>query len=234
MILILYAGLVLVVAQNRESIHPIGIVCFELVIFTIFAPMMLYGSIAGEREKRTWDLLLAAPITKAQIVAGKFMGALCALGVVTLFFQLPILIAAVGYTENPLNWLHLLESELVAFTFALDVCAITILFSARVKRGLMALGAVLGILTCGLVVIPAFLASMGVNGNTLDVPCYLHPFFVLSHLMERNPSVGSVVWGIPHILVYAAMAVVLLVWTENTLNFAENEVKFIPKGDKHA
>jgi len=153
---------------------------------------------------------------------------------VSLFFQVPILIAAIGYDEQKISWWKLIEAELVAFTFALDVCALTILFSARVKRGLMALGAVLGILVTGIAIIPLFLSSVGMASSTLDVPCYLHPYFVLTHLVERDPQSPSGIWGVPQILVYVALALVLLAWTENTLNFPENEVKFIPKGDKNA
>src|SRR5471030_1873350 len=73
--LICYATIVLIVIENRQSISPIYLIMFETGLLTVLAPMLLYNSIAGERERRSWDLLLAAPITKSHIVVGKFIGA---------------------------------------------------------------------------------------------------------------------------------------------------------------
>ena len=233
LILLSYAGFVLIVEENREAMNPISIVMFETAVLSVFAPMMLYGSIAHERERRSWDLLLAAPITKAQIVAGKFMGALAALCIAVALFQLPILIAAFGYRET--NWWNLIEASFVSFSFLTTVCALTILFSARVKRGLMALGAVLGILTVSLVVFPALSYGSGVDHMAGDATLYLHPFTVMAHLMmtdEQNKVVSA--WGWPQTFVYLFLSLALLAWAENTLNFAENEVKFLPQGDKNA
>jgi ABC-type transport system involved in multi-copper enzyme maturation permease subunit len=243
LVLICYAGLVLVVADNRDGMDPTILVHLEMILLTLFAPMMLYGSIAGERERRSWDLLLAAPITKSQIVAGKFMGAMAALGIAFGLFQIPILIAATG--DRDTNWYHLFVASLVALSFLLLVCALTIFFSARVKRGLMALGAVLGLLTMGLIVAPAFLtmAATADHGGA-DPTMFLHPTYVLSQLSIRprinysdktgDAVVSTLTWGWPQILVYIALTLTLLAWASNTLNFAENEVKFLPQGDKNA
>ncbi len=233
LVLLGYAGFVLIVEENREAMNPISIVMFETAVLTVFAPMMLYGSIAHERERRSWDLLLAAPITKFQIVGGKFMGAMAALSIAVGLFQIPILIAAFGYKDT--NWWNLFEATFVSFSFLMTVCALTILFSARVKRGLMALGAVLGILTVALVVFPALTYGAGIDRLSGDPFLYLHPFTVLSHLTmtdEQNKVVSA--WGWPQTFVYIFLSLVLLAWAENTLNFAENEVKFLPQGDKNA
>ncbi|MDR3690817.1 MAG: ABC transporter permease subunit [Fimbriimonas sp.] len=240
LVLICYAGLVLIVAQNRDSINPISIVIFETGLLTLFAPMMLYGAIAGERERRSWDLLLAAPITKSQIVAGKFLGAAGALVIAVAMFQLPILIAAIGSRET--NWWFLLVASLDSLTFLLLVCALTIFFSARVKRGLMALGAVLAILATGLIVFPTFVEVAGGSSSTVTNPTlFFHPFYVMAQLMrtigpgeDAGNAISTLQWGWPQSFVYFALTITLLAWASNTLSFAENEVKFMPQGDKHA
>jgi len=253
----------MVVVQNRESISPIALIMFETAFLGVLAPMMLYNAIAGERERRSWDLLLAAPITKSQIVFGKFIGALAGLGVAFLLFQVPIEIAAASYEKA--HWQTVLNADLVSFTFLMLVCSLTILFSARVKRGLMALGATLGSLLSVLVVIPSIVGVGSADRHMTDVTFFLHPFIVFQRIYELDdlyffqskqllatkgmsgptgefmapPTafqsyVQPIWWGWPQALTYLALALVLLGWASNTLNFAENEVKFLPQGHKDA
>jgi ABC-type transport system involved in multi-copper enzyme maturation permease subunit len=258
--LICYATLVLIVIENRESISPIYLIIFETGFLTLLAPMLLYNAIAGERERRSWDLLLAAPITKAQIVVGKFMGAMSGLLAVTVLFQVPIEIAGVSYERA--HWQTLLSADFMSFSFLMTVCALTILFSARVKRGLMALGATLGSLVSLLVVFPALVDSGGADNHSFyDVAFFLHPLIALTrisdydnYLFEKFQATKSVLvsgsaplaetefrsnvpaawWGWPQTLCYIGLAIILLAWASNTLIFAENEVKFLPQGHKDA
>jgi hypothetical protein len=73
--LLCYAGVVLLVCNFRGALSGIALIAAQTGLFVLFAPGMLYGTIAGERERRSWDLLLVAPISKAQIVMGKLIGA---------------------------------------------------------------------------------------------------------------------------------------------------------------
>ena len=249
LVLICYATLVLIVVDNRTAFSPINLIEFEMGFLTLFAPMMLYGAIAGERERRSWDLLLAAPISKAQIVAGKFIGAMTALGIAIVFFQVPILITAFSNKESKFG--SVLVAELVSISFVMNVCALTILFSARVKRGLMALGATLGILMCGLVVFPSLIGFGGSDRRITDVSLYLHPFYVVGRIQDASRVYGLIAsggytygstedrlpptgWGILQIAVYLGLTITCLIWATKTLNFAENEVKFLPQGKKDA
>jgi len=259
--LICYATVVLVVIENRDSISPIALIGFETVLLSVLAPILLYNAIAGERERRSWDLLLAAPITKTQIVVGKFMGAMAALGVAVVLFQVPILISARSFERA--HFVTVLNADFLSVTFLMFVCSLTILFSARVKRGLMALGATLGSLISVLIVLPAILAGGNSDRHYTDVAFFLHPFIAFARLYEvddylfsqahsvvsvstltksftpATPSffegfVQPIWWGWPQALTYLALAIVCLGWASNTLNFAENEVKFLPHGHKDA
>jgi len=257
LILICYATLVLIVVENRNSISPIALITFQTGLLCLFAPMTLYQSIAGERERRSWDLLLAAPITKSQIVVGKFMGAIAALGIAVGMLQVPVLIAASSYEKS--DWRNVVMADAVSVTFLMCVCSLTLLFSARVKRGLMALGATLGSLMTVLVVIPSIIGVGSSDRHGSDVSLFLHPFYVLNRIGEvdeyysrarlMSPSGATVLsygsspsdsyvqafwWGWPQAFTYLGLAIVLLGWAANTLNFAENEVKFLPQGHKDA
>lgn len=239
--LVVYAGLLMLVFSSRGLMDPIAIVIFQTFVFILIAPAMLYGSIAGEREKRTWDLLLVAPITPGQIVVGKFIGALCAFGVGFLFFLVPVLMCALTFSNT--NWWNLMEAELVSLTFTIMLSALTIFFSARSKRGFMALGLVLGLNGIILLVIPVLTTSM-MDSWTSGLINTLHPFFALANLMDasnRNPGyspdfnrMDPTVWGVPQIIGYVLLTIVFVVWSIKTLTFAENDVKFIPKDTTHA
>ena len=238
LVLLLYVGLVMLVVNLRGDLPPVALIMFQTVLFCFFGPAMLHGAIAGERERRSWDLLLVAPITKAQIVAGKFMGALAALGVGAAAMGLPVLIAALGYRKTTL-W-DLLLAEAVSLSFCTLVCSWTIFLSARAKRPFMALGATLGSLALGLLVVPALFVSLaGGDRFSSEIFLALNPFTALASLMNRGDGGslygdGAVIdpslYGVPHVLIYLFLTLAFLVYAERTLNFAENEVRFLPKG----
>ena len=127
------------------------------------------------------------------------------------------------------------------------VCAWTIFISARVKRPFMALGATLGTLALGLIVLPALFSSLAMGDRfSTEMFVYLNPFSAMAFLtMVENarPDTTSGVmdhfiplslYGIPHVLIYLGLSVGLLVYAEKTLHFPENEVKFIPQGHHDA
>lgn len=240
LVLLCYVGLAMLVIDVRGDLPPLSLIMFQTGLFCFFGPAMLHGAIAGERERRTWDLLLVAPITKAQIVAGKFMGALVALGIGSVALGLLVLISAVGYGRTSLY--DVLLGEGVSLSFCVLVCAWTIFLSSRAGRPFMALGTTVGTLALGLVVVPLLFASLaGGDRFTTEVFLYLNPFAALT-VLGRDPGfsggygdvVATSLYGLPHILLYLGLAVTFLVYAEKTLHFADNDVKFIPKGDHDA
>jgi ABC-type transport system involved in multi-copper enzyme maturation permease subunit len=233
LVAICYLCLILLVLSAGKDLDPMILVVVQTGLFTIAAPMMLHSAIAGERERRSWDLLLAAPITKSQIVVGKFIGALAALGVGAAAFTIPVAIAALRYERT--LWWNLWLAEALSLSFVILVCTVTLFFSARVKRSFMALGASLGSLFVGVVILPALIdVLLGPMARYVDdVVLYLHPFYVLERVMTTHhpDEYIPITWyGVPQVGVYLFFSVVVLSWTIQTLNFAENEVKFIPKG----
>ncbi len=239
LVLLCYTGLVMIVVQVRGDLPPVAIVLFQTGLFCFFGPAMLHGAIAGERERRSWDLLLVAPITKAQIVAGKFMGALAALGIGAAAMALPTVLAAISYSKT--TFYDLVLAEGVSLSFCTLVCAWTIFLSARAKRPFMALGATIGTLALGLLVFPTlFLSLAGGDRLTGEMLTYVNPFAALAILMEsgshavtNSSEYGNLIpanlYGIPHILIYLGLTIAFLIYAEKTLHFPENEIKFIPQ-----
>jgi ABC-type transport system involved in multi-copper enzyme maturation permease subunit len=243
--LLCYAGVVLLVCNFRGALSGIALIAAQTGLFVLFAPGMLYGTIAGERERRSWDLLLVAPISKAQIVMGKLIGALTALGIAAVFFLVPVLIAGFSYgyvgggsweANRATNWMDLGTAEIVSLSFTILVCSLTILFSARVRRPFMAMANTLGLLILGLMIFPILMESAGIRSD--DSLMYLHPFYVIEHLSRyetttpRSDAFSGLppgYWGWPQALLYLGISGVLIGWSINTLVFAENDVKFMPR-----
>jgi ABC-type transport system involved in multi-copper enzyme maturation permease subunit len=230
--LVCYAGLLMLVFSARGTIPAIAIVVFQTFLFTLVAPAMLYGSIAGEREKRTWDLLVAAPITQAQIVMGKFIGGLAAIGIGYGLMIFPIMIAAAQYQRT--DWYALLVAELNSFTFAVCVAALTLFFSARCRRGFMALGTVLGILAIVLLVCPSVTAAILNEESFIRLVNSFHPFLSETALLSYSETYGYAEqlspfgWAWFQVVGYVVLSGLFIAWSAKTLNFAENDVKFIP------
>lgn len=239
---LIYIGIVALVWNYRETANPIILVFLQTGVFTLLAPALLHGAIAGERERRSWDFLLVAPVTQAQIVCGKFAGAAAAMIACAVVLLFPILIGAVFYQQyafsgqstSGVNYWNLFQAELLSISWGLMVCAMTIFFSARCKRGFIALGTTLFLLVASLIVWPILIASAGMLSSDNNLLNFFHPFWALTQIEfanTRNPSDmnWSAMYGFPQILVYLGMTAVFLVWTERTLRFADTEVKFLPK-----
>jgi ABC-type transport system involved in multi-copper enzyme maturation permease subunit len=61
----------------------------QYVLMALIAPSFAAGTITGEKERRTYEMLLASPMRPGAIVLGKLVAALCHLGVL-VFASLPI------------------------------------------------------------------------------------------------------------------------------------------------
>jgi ABC-type transport system involved in multi-copper enzyme maturation permease subunit len=96
------------------------------------ASLACTGAISGERDARTWDVLLTTPLTPAEIVLGKFAGGLrrtwFAFAVLAFHCALCLVIGAI----HPLTVAHLFLIALGAATF---LCGTGLLLSMLLRRG---------------------------------------------------------------------------------------------------
>ena len=253
--IVAYAGLLMAIASQAGDLPPGVLVYVQTLTFVLIAPALMYASVAGEREKRTWDLLIAAPITHAQIIAGKFLAGMAGIGVAFVLFLVPTIFTAITYKsggmfESPYgsyqdsqvvmsgSW-ALLNEELISITFALLVLAMTLLFSARCRRALMSLGIVLTALFLGLLAAPGLISvlSYGSRDAASQLLFFFHPFMAISRLEDARhiygsgglDLVGPLWYGIPQAILYLALTAVFLGWAYKTVSFADKEVKFIPR-----
>ena len=239
---LIYVGLVALVWNYRESANPIILIFLQTLIFTLLGPAMLHGAIAGERERRSWDFLLVAPVTHGQIVVGKFMGAAAAILTCAVAFLLPIGIGAVSYgsyhysafgsqPQETVGLGLIIQAEMLSVSWGFLVCAATLFFSARCRRPFIALGAILGLMIGGLIIWPILISAAGFS-REIDFLVFFHPFWALARLemgRSRMSDPYGLAFGLPQILSYIVLSIVFLVWTEKTLRFADSEVKFLPQ-----
>src|SRR5512139_796119 len=97
------------------------------------------GTIAQERERGTLTYLLAQPVTRAEVIAGKYLGAALAMGVaVGLGFGVAGIALATRGASNPEVYLRLVGLSLL---LALAALSLGMLISTLSKRAAMATGA---------------------------------------------------------------------------------------------
>ena len=246
--LMIYIGILALVWYFRKDANPIYLIYLQTFLFTLLGPSILHAAIAGERERRSWDFLLVAPVSQGQIVTGKFMGAGAATLACAVALLLPIAIGVAFYDRNSTYYLpdatgttfwsaawNIGLAELLSVSWGFVVAAMTLFFSARCKRGFVALGTVLAILVASLIVWPILLSSGGMLfEHTNNILNFFHPFWAIgqiesANVLSRENQVWEKIYGLPQIIVYIGMTAVFLFWTERTLRFADGEVRFIPK-----
>jgi ABC-type transport system involved in multi-copper enzyme maturation permease subunit len=243
LIVVLFLFYSIICIYNRGDMEPIS----QLMIYLGFAlfviPFMLHATIAGERERRSWDMLLVAPIAPSQIVMGKFVAAFLGLLLTFALFMVPIFILSVYYQN--MNWGLLLLGIGVVVTQLLALTALTILISARVRRPLMALAVTIGVVLVVFLFIPLFMSVLD-SFMSKFVSNSIYPFAVLGELArgqqppnaygypggygstyEEVQTLQPVALAVTSMLVQFVLTVALLAWAIKTLHFADNEVRFM-------
>jgi ABC-type transport system involved in multi-copper enzyme maturation permease subunit len=107
----------------------------------LVAPLMSHALFAMEFEKATWDMLVLTRLTAGQIVMGKFLSRLALLALLAFFFAPLVLIGAFKdfqtlSSASILQWF--IETQLVAFGWAVLLTSFTLWLSYWLKRGMVA------------------------------------------------------------------------------------------------
>lgn len=165
--ILLYLLLLGVTIQFRQLFQPSWIIQLQTFLLCFVVISLMHGTIAAEREKRTWDMLMTAPVTAAQVVVGKFMLGVLGSLVLAGFFLIPVLI--VLHPGEPLDtnysvvgeslW-QTFMSEVISLSFAVCLTAVTLVVSAKSKRAFTAQAVMYGLLLVCLVVLPMFVGMI--------------------------------------------------------------------------
>lgn len=125
-----YLLLVLLTVAFGSGLSALAILSLQTFLFCFIVPGVLHGAIAGEREKRTWDMLIVAPISRSQIVVGKFATGLVVIAVTAVLFLLPLFLSRDDHENIPV----VLQANVVSICYAVALAAFTLLVSAKFRR----------------------------------------------------------------------------------------------------
>jgi ABC-type transport system involved in multi-copper enzyme maturation permease subunit len=134
----IYLWLVEQTVQHGMPYLSVGLECLTL---WLVAPLMSHALFAMEFEKATWDMLVLTRLTAGQIVMGKFLSRLALLALLTFFFAPLVLIGAFKdfqtlSSASIVQWF--IETQLVAFGWAVLLTSFTLWLSYWLKRGMVA------------------------------------------------------------------------------------------------
>jgi Cu-processing system permease protein len=156
---------------GRTSASLINLV---LLIVPLMGLTLGASSLAGERERGTLIYILAQPVTRMEVLSGKFLGlGLSLLTALLLGFGLSgILIAWHGGTINSLNYLALVGLTLF---LALSSLGIGMLISSALKKADTAIGVSLFVW-----LVLVFFGDLGIMGSALTLNFDIKQLFILS------------------------------------------------------
>lgn len=107
------------------------ITCLEAMMVAFLIPAFTAGSIAGEREKQTLEILLTTVLKPRQIITGKLMSSI-SMVLLLVVSSLPVI--SIVFTIGGISMLDLLQFVLAVFVFSLFIGSMGMLSSAMVKR----------------------------------------------------------------------------------------------------
>lgn len=182
-LLLLYALILFTVLRFAQDMEPVWIVEFQTGIFTLMLPVLASGAIAGERERRTWDILLTTPVTKAQIVAGKFIAIVA--GYAIFLVACSLLVVACQIANRSAILSATLHSEGLSISFALMLISLSLLVSARSRTTFASIGASVAVVFVVYVAAPIFVltAFTKSGGDFLEI---VYPFATIGKLSDYN------------------------------------------------
>lgn len=167
-----------------------GLVNVILLIVPLMALTVGAGLIAGERDRGTLEYLLAQPISRGELLAGKYLGAAAALlAALTFGFGVSLLVVASRSSARQLG--GFLTLVLCTDVLALAMLSVGLLISAVCKRTSVAVGAAL-IAWFALV----FLTDLGLMGSAMVFRMQIQQLFWVSLLNPMQVFKMSVLGSI--------------------------------------
>jgi ABC-2 type transport system permease protein len=174
-------------------------------LFSLMVPLLLLvaaigtgaGTIAGEEERGTLDLLLANPVSRTKVVLEKMAALAAEVGGLGLVLWIALWVGAKS-TDMDISAGHLAAATLSAVLLALAYGAVAVLLGAATGKRTLAIG----------VTAAAAVAAYLVNGlaplvHALKVPQKISPFY---HYAAGDPLRNGV--SLSHLAVLVAIAAV--------------------------
>ena len=146
-----------------------SIIITQTILFNLLAPILTAGSLAGEHERRTFDLLATTPLSGFHVVLAKCFSAVCYV-ILLILATIPVL--AITFLLGGIGWVEAVTSSVGVLMGVLVSGMVGVTCSAWIRRTFVALMAALalvigGSLSCscggGLLALPLALAGSGLG-----------------------------------------------------------------------
>ena len=190
--------------SNLICLFPV-LGCIECGILSLVVPIITSGSISGEREKQTLDIMLTTPVKTFSIAVGKLESAMV---VVMMYMISSIPLLAIAFVLGGLSWWALLGLIGMMLYLGIYVGSVGIFCSSVVKKSVAAtiltLAIGIGIITLTTVIFSSWnglAAYMGLlkYGESYDyemgaslIVLMLNPYAPFFDFMVRTMSSQSV------------------------------------------
>jgi ABC-type Na+ efflux pump permease subunit len=198
LIAFVYLWLLIAIVRWGENMTDV-LLMFELTIITLVVPASIYGAVAGERERATWEALILTPLTPAQIIAGKILWRVLIVALIMGFLTLPMVLSQAS-GKQPIDSApgFFLRGQAMIFAWGLLLCAFGLWVSANSRRSVTAIAVIAGALLAALILAPMLFGIFDVPlsyvrpGHALDFIgsfCVnLNPFYALGRLNRYGES----------------------------------------------
>ncbi|MCD8366171.1 MAG: ABC transporter permease [Clostridiales bacterium] len=108
----------------------------QMGLILLIIPVLTAGSIAGERERQTLDLLLTAPVSSFSVILGKLLSSMCNV-LLYIFVSLPAM--AMAFLYGGIQWRYLAVFLVMILVTAFFCGAVSIWCAAQFKKTILSI-----------------------------------------------------------------------------------------------
>ena len=224
-VLFFLTALITVVMGSVNFFHDANIVRYLkeicLLLIWICSLVVAIGTTArqlpSEKEQRTIFPLLAKPVTRAQLIVGKFLGCwlACGLALVAFYLFFGMVAASKEHTFPIGSYFEAMTLHWAALAVVVALALLgSIVLSAPSANATICFVIVLGILGVGMHLNKVAVKAGGLAGMTLSAIYYLIPHlewaYSVRDLVIHNKSMPEVGWWFLAMLYYGAYTAVFL------------------------
>lgn len=180
----------------------LGLVCVEACMVAFLVPALTAGTISGERERQTLEVLLTTKMTTWQIIKGKYFSAILSV-LLVIISALPFM--SLVFIYGGISMWQMLLIALTIIIGAMYVAAFGVFFSALTKRTIFAT-----VLTY-MVLILIIIGTIGLVGTIYmiveivnDVIYYQSNYNLPSDLLSAGFSCFLLYWN-PAVTIFDAI-----------------------------
>jgi ABC-type transport system involved in multi-copper enzyme maturation permease subunit len=165
---------------------------FALILITVILPTSIYGAIAGERERATWDALILTRLTAAQIIVGKLGWRMVGVAAILLLaWPAMVLTHGRGSFAAHTSFAAMFSTHAMLFAWGILLCAFGLYISACSKNSVAAAGAVFGLLLGLLLLLPIVVSMFNMGGGrsfSMTLSLSFNPFAALAEVGRTEQS----------------------------------------------